>query len=198
MSKPIPLQYGSYYHIFNRGNNRQNLFIEERNFTYFLDKYWQYIPPVADTYAYCLLWNHYHFLVRIKTEDEQRDWWAANMNQPLETIHLKTPSQQFSNLFNGYAKGINKVYQRTGCVFEHPFHRVEVTADPYFARLVLYIHQNPQRHGFVADFRDWPYTSYHALVSRASSPLHREDVIDLFETEDRFEIAHCLADSAGL
>jgi len=52
------LKYGSYYHIYNRGNNRENIFIEERNYAYFLRLYAEHIVSVADTYAYCLLRNH--------------------------------------------------------------------------------------------------------------------------------------------
>jgi putative transposase len=68
MTSPTPLQPGQYYHIYNRGNNRENVFIEKRNYPYFLKLYARHIEPVADTYAYCLLRNHFHFLVRIKTE----------------------------------------------------------------------------------------------------------------------------------
>lgn len=52
MSKPVTLQSGCFYHIYNRGNNRENLFLEERNYRHFLRLYARYIPPVADTYAY--------------------------------------------------------------------------------------------------------------------------------------------------
>ncbi len=65
-----PLQPGVYYHIYNRGNNGENLFKEERNYTYFLTLYEKYITPIAFTYAYCLLINHFHILVRIKDEVE--------------------------------------------------------------------------------------------------------------------------------
>jgi REP element-mobilizing transposase RayT len=70
MSNPIPLQHGKYYHIYNRGNNRENIFFEERNYRYFLQLYAKYIQPIADTYAYCLLYNHFHVLVRIKSIEE--------------------------------------------------------------------------------------------------------------------------------
>jgi len=60
------LQSGVYYHIYNRGNNRENLFLEEKNYPYFLFLYEKHIEPVADTYAYCLMRNHFHLLVRIK------------------------------------------------------------------------------------------------------------------------------------
>ena len=65
-----PLQPGVFYHIYNRGNNGEDLFREERNYLYFLKLYEKYITPIADTYAYCLLKNHFHFFVRIKSEDE--------------------------------------------------------------------------------------------------------------------------------
>jgi len=70
MTTPKALQYGQYYHIFNRGNNRENIFIEGRNYHYFMKLYAKYVEPVAETFAYCLLRNHFHFLVRIFTEDE--------------------------------------------------------------------------------------------------------------------------------
>ena len=66
MPQPVPLQYGKYYHIFTRGNNREDIFLEERNYRHFLQLYAKHIMPIADTYAYCLLRNHFHLLVRIK------------------------------------------------------------------------------------------------------------------------------------
>jgi putative transposase len=67
-----PLYPGGYYHVFNRGNNGENVFLEKRNYPYFLSLYTKYIEPIAETYAYCLLRNHFHLLVRIKTEEEFR------------------------------------------------------------------------------------------------------------------------------
>jgi len=66
MTSPPALQYGVYYHIYNRGVNRENIFREERNYPYFLKLYARYIEPVAETYVYCLLRNHFHALVRIR------------------------------------------------------------------------------------------------------------------------------------
>ena len=66
MTSPTPLEYGEYYHIFGRGNNREKIFFEERNYPYFLSLYGRYIVPVADTYAYCLLRNHFHRLYRCR------------------------------------------------------------------------------------------------------------------------------------
>ncbi|MEM9776697.1 MAG: transposase, partial [Chloroflexota bacterium] len=72
MSKSKLLIPGYYYHIYNRGNNGENIFIEAKNYSYFLRLYIKHIELVAFTYAYCLLRNHFHFLVRVKTDEEQR------------------------------------------------------------------------------------------------------------------------------
>jgi REP element-mobilizing transposase RayT len=66
-----PLQPGFYYHIYNHANGSENLFLNEDNYNFFLKKYSSYIRPVADTFAYCLMPNHIHVLVRIKEINEK-------------------------------------------------------------------------------------------------------------------------------
>lgn len=80
MQKVQPIEYGNYYHIFNRGINGTNLFLSKENYLYFMDLYKKHIPKTADTFAYCLLKNHFHVLVRIKDEDE------------IEYMQRKTPT----------------------------------------------------------------------------------------------------------
>lgn len=116
MSKPLPLLYRMYYPIYNRGNNRENVFVEVRNYAHFLKLYAKYVEPVADTYAYCLLRNHFHFLVRIKTIEE------LDLKGLRDPSGLNAPSQQFRNLFDAYAKAINKAYHRTKSLFQHSSH----------------------------------------------------------------------------
>jgi len=105
---------------------------------------------------------------------------------------LRKPSQHFSNLFNAYAKAFNKAYDRTGALFQRPFGRIPVTHDAHFVRLVTYIHQNPQRHGFVGDFRTWPFSSYHTLLSTKSTRLKRDDVLTWFDGIETFRASHQL------
>ncbi len=69
MSKPIPLQYGQTYHVYNRGINRETIFVADHNYRHFLRLYAHHVAPIADTYAYCLLPNHFHFLVHINAHD---------------------------------------------------------------------------------------------------------------------------------
>ena len=155
--------------IYNRGNNGENIFIEERNYTYFMNLYARYIDPVAETFVYCLLRNHFHVGVRIKAEN---------------------PGRQFANFFNAYSKAINRAYGRTGSLFENRYRRKEVTTDRYFQRLIHYIHWNPQKHGFVKDFRDYPYSSYHLFLMDKPSLVRRTEVLDWFGGRDDFIRLH--------
>jgi REP-associated tyrosine transposase len=187
MQANIPLEPGHYYHIYNRGNNRENIFIEERNYRYFMQLYQKYILPVCDTFAYCLMRNHFHVLVRVKELQNQ----TSEVFKTSE-VSSKAITQQFSNLFNSYAKAINITYKRTGSLFQNRFGRIEVDSDRYFAQLIHYIHFNPQKHGFVEDFRQYPYSSYQAIVSEKPTRLCRAEVLNWFQGKDSFVKIHDL------
>lgn len=173
MARPVPLAYGRTYHISTRGNNREDIFREDVNYRHLISLYARHIDPIADTFAYCLLHSHFHFLLRIKNEEG-----------------LPAPSQRFSNLFNAYARSIYLAYHRTGALFQRLFGRHEVTSEVYFQWLVVYIHRNPEKHGLVANFRDWPYSSYHAIRSVRKTRLCRDDVLDRPGGHGEFERFH--------
>jgi putative transposase len=190
MTKPVPLQHGRIYHIYNRGINRENIFVEQRNYTYFLKLYAGYIAPIAYTYAYCLLRNHFHFMVQIKSPEEIAGSENLTGLRDLSGLAGKPPSRIFSNFFNAYAKSINKSYGRTGSLFQRPFGRIEVTSDRYFVQLITYIHHNPMKHGFVDDFRAWPYSSFGALMATVPTRVERKVVLDWFGGCEQFVATH--------
>ena len=175
MPSPSPLATGVFYHIYNRGTNRENIFIQERNYAYFLSLYAKYIEPVAETYVYCLLKNHFHLLVRVRDDLQPKGLSASGA---------------FSNLFNAYAKAINKAYDRTGSLFQHPFGRIPVLTSEYLVQVVRYIHFNPQKHRLASDFRDWNYSSYQAMLSHQATRLQRKDVMDWFDGASGYIAAH--------
>lgn len=199
MTSPARLHYGQTYHIYNRGNNREDIFFQRRNYLHFLKLYAKYVVPAADTFAYCLLPNHFHLLVRIKTEQEllDGDKTLGVSETPRVSRAPKVspgvslnPSQQFGNLFNAYAKAINKACARTGSLFQNPFGRVLVTEDAHFLHLIGYIHRNPEKHGLVNDFRTWPHSSYHAILSDRPTRLRREEVLAWFGDLTAFQRFH--------
>lgn len=202
-----PLQYGRYYHIYNRGNNGENLFVQRRNYPYFLQLYTKYIQPVADTFAYNLLPNHFHFAIRTYTEEEQEAYYRRQIGSilnnetpphndpPMEPIvqrpfKLRAPSRAFNNLFIAYARAFNIATHRTGVLFETPFGRKPVDNPRYLVRLITYIHRNPQRHGLIADFRDWPWSSYHTMLTNKPTRVRRDEVLTWFNDRSQFIEAH--------
>jgi len=171
----IPLIPGMYYHVYNRGINRERIFFEERNYSYFLALFARHVTSIADLFAYCLLPNHFHFLLQIKTGDHLNSSLAA---------------KAFNKLFSSYAKAINKAYARTGSLFQHHFGRIPVTSQRYYSALTCYIHRNPQKHGLVSDFRDWPYSSYPILLSQNPTPVRRVETLEWFGGAAEFQDYH--------
>lgn len=176
-TRKTPLESDRFYHIYNRGVNGQNVFFEERNYPYFLEKYTKYVHPMVNTFAYCLLRNHFHLLIRTKSEPEIRTYLDGKKEEKSVSWHL---SNGFASWFQSYAQAINKEYGRTGGLFEEPFHRIEVSNDAYFSWLVWYIHHNPQKHGFVSDFRDYPHSSYHSHLVERKTKLNKVEVLNWF------------------
>ncbi|MDT0641287.1 transposase [Zunongwangia sp. F363] len=168
-----PLIPEQYYHIYNCGNNKQDIFFEKRNYIYFLELMRQYLATAADIYSYCLLKNHFHLLVRTK-----------------EKTDSKKISRSFSNLFNAYAKAINKGYKRTGSLFQDRFQRKKIEDEKYLKSLILYIHLNPEHHNFTDDFSSYEHSSFRSLISEKPTLLQRKEIFELFHDRKNFIGVH--------
>ena len=182
----IELEEGKYYHIFNRGNNSERIFFNEGNYEFFLRRYNEILSSLVETYAFCLLPNHFHFLVRVK-------------DLPAKALHLKdaklltsspNPSHAFHRLFTSYSKAINLQQNRHGSLFENPFKRIEITSDEYLKNLVIYIHTNPQLHGFVNNFKIYKWSSYKDIISDNPTKQYHPAVLKWFENKENFEFCH--------
>jgi putative transposase len=191
MQKTETLQCGKYYHIYNCGINGEVLFREETNYDHFLRLYEKHIDPIAETYAWCLMGNHFHLLVRIKEKKEIDAILNPTGFQNLSgLIEAKPLHQYFSNLFNAYTKAFNKRYSRHGALFERPFKRKLIENEEYLKRVVVYIHNNPVHHGFCNHPVEYGWSSYLTCVSKKPTKTKRKSVLNWFEREDMFELAH--------
>jgi len=201
------LKPDKFYHIYNHGNGNDNVFFNNDNYIYFLTKYKEYISPIADTYAYCLMPNHFHLLIKFKSEENIFQFLKENNKLPDENITLFEfkaltgvnieidffglhISKQFSNLFNGYSQAINKQEGRKGSLFTRSFRRKEIDSTEYLKSLILYIHTNPVHHNFVKKISDWKYTSYHSMISELPTNLKRKEVLELFDDNTSFQFCH--------
>jgi len=160
-----------FYHIFNRGNNKRDIFKEDENYYYFLKLVRKYILPIADIYCYCLLKNHFHLLIQIKENAEK-------------------PSQAFSNMFNAYSKAFNKKYERVGSLFQRPFKRIRISEEKYLKQLILSIHLNPENHRIIDNFENYKFSSYNSIISPKPTALKRTEVIDFFNDIENFKLIH--------
>ena len=187
--KTIPLEYGKYFHIYNRGINGCNLFRENENYEYFLHLYDKHISPIAETFAWVLMKNHFHLLIKIKTVKELNLQGFKNL-EGLKGTNRNFANQQFSNLFNAYTKAINKRFHRTGSLFEHPFRRIKVVSENHLKYLVYYIHHNPIHHGFCEDFLEYPWSSYLTILSPKKTKLKRTEVLEWYRNKNDYMSFH--------
>jgi len=198
------LIFEKYYHIYNHANGNENLFREQKNYEYFLEKYKQHINPIAETIAWCLMPNHFHLLVKIKTEEKivstsfsafpkfgtleklEKSGKLEKLKK-LETLESKSNflSKQFANFFSSYTQSFNKVYGRRGSLFLKNFKRKEILDENYLRNLILYIHLNPLKHGFTNDILDWKWNSYQSFPV-----VHKEMFRMLFADEENYEYMH--------
>lgn len=190
------MEPGKYYHIYTHANGNENLFREEENYRYLLQRYGNFIPPVAETLAFCLMPNHLHLLVQIKNENslalalkELKKDRTADLTG-FENLSGLTVLQ-FSHLFNAYSKAYNKMYKRMGSLFTRSFHRKEILNDHQLTNTICYIHHNPVSHGFTKHPGEWPWSSYTTMLSRNKPDwLADEWLIQWFGSLNEFQKIH--------
>lgn len=183
MANPqIPLEPDQFYHIYNRGINSCSIFKEISNYEHFLRLYDKYISPVAKTFAWVLMGNHFHLLVYITKPEGLEDLRPLEVNKRI--------NQQFSNLFNAYTKAFNKKHKRTGSLFEHSFRRKRIDTKDYLRQVVLYIHNNPVHHNFCEHPIEYPWSSYLSCISVQTTKLNRDAVIGWFDHQANFRLMH--------
>ncbi len=191
LSYTTPLLPGNFYHIYNRGNNRQDVFKAAGDYRLFLNKWREYIFPVAKTFAYNLLPNHFHAIVQIR---EFPLWLTDLASLPSGLAKSGTPiwvSRAFTNFFISYSRTMQNLHEFHGAVFHSPFKRKLIDNDSQFDYLAAYVHFNAHKHGLIQGALDqYPYSSYPALLNGASTFLEREYMLEHFDGRDGFIAFH--------
>ncbi len=167
-------QVGNVYHIFNQGNNRERIFYSNRNYLYFKEKMIKHILPHADILAYCLMPNHFHWLINVKESGcrpsiikgiQSRDNSNNSFQQQL--------SHEIAILLRSFTRAINKQQERTGSLFRSGTKskhidligpcslqsKVPAGNNNYLLDCFNYIHQNPVKADMVDSMLDWNYSS---------------------------------------
>jgi len=152
---------GNFYHIYKRGARQKGIFRGKSNYLYVLGKMGKYCKTFDLTpIAYCLMPNHYHFLIRQNSENP-----AGLLPQ---------------RVFNSYTKAYNKRYQESGTLFEHRYQAKHVRNEKYLLHLCRYIHANPVKDGIVGDLEDWPYSNYLEWIGAREGKLFDREFVDTY------------------
>lgn len=201
-----PLQPDTSYHIFNHANGFENIFWEPENYRFFLEKYQLYISPIAETYAYCLMPNHFHLVVRIRKREiiaglilksninnntfpKVQNFEKGEINIRESDIE-KYISKQFANLFSCYTQSFNKVNFRRGSLFIKNFKREPISSKEQYLNSVIYTHRNPIHHGFRERFEDWPHCSFFGIISNDEPSVEIGKLLKIFGGLDKFRQKH--------
>ncbi len=188
----IPLQEGMYYHIYNRGNDQSNIFFNESNYSHFLKKYDAYLSGHLETYAFSLLPNHFHLLVRVKSKNDILKDRSFPSFQNLESLTIgEIVSEFFRRFFMSYSKSINKQENRTGSLFQKNFRRKHVDNDAYLTQVIYYIHNQLAHHGFnEKNDQNYKWNSYQRILNDRSSHLMKQEVLHWFGGKQSFISYH--------
>ena len=158
-----PIEPGGTFHIYNRGNNFQDVFFVTDDYLLFLSKMKQYLSNYCSIYAFALLPNHYHLLIRVN-----------------DNLAMNTFSQQFLKFILSYTNKINFRDKRDGSIFLPNFKRIKIEDEDYLRRLIYYINHNPVKHKVSNDFKSYKFCSYHILVSEKPTSLARVEALSYF------------------
>ncbi len=175
-----PFEPSNFYNLYNRGNNKEHIFKNDNHYIYFLTLVKKHLLPICSIYSYCLLPNHFHFIIRIKDFEALPE----KIRKGKSKLH-----QPFSNLFNAYTKAVNKQYKRTGSLFQEHLKRIQISNEAYLCNLIVYVNTNPKHHSF-SEFENYKYSSYKSLISTKPTLLERSVVVQLFNDIDNFKFVH--------
>jgi len=179
----ISLLESRFYHLFNHAVGNEKLFLSRENYFFFLRKMKEYVLNVADVYAYSLLPNHFHLLIRIKSQEELELFFEKSKHRTFNNLQDDMPRfvmQQFSNFFNAYTKAFNKMFNRMGSLFVDYVKRTETNNDSGITGFIFYIHKNAVHHGLTKQIGDWEFDSYPTIIDNRPTSLKRDDVINWF------------------
>jgi hypothetical protein len=186
------------YHVYNRTVDKKPMFKSDDNYAFFIRQFDKYLSDYIKIYAYCLLDNHFHFMIKVNDLTDLTDLTTfeklSNLNEKLPNQKEKTThdivSHQFKKFFQSYSMAFNKQQNRVGTLFQTPFKRVLVNDDEYLKELVCYINTNAQKHNLVKNFKIWKWSSYNNTIGNKETKLLKEELITYFGDLENFIYCH--------
>ena len=185
-----------FYHIYNRGINSEKIFDSKENYLFFLRKFTTYVNPVCHVYAYCLMPNHFHFLIKVKSELEIKNFSKVStftkddLGKQEKGLHSfdSIVSKQIGKFISSYSQAYNKVTNRHGALLESPFKRKRIVTEEYLKNLIIYIHLNPTE--LKQEIDKYQFSSFSSILSHFKTNLKRTETIAIFGDLENFIYSH--------
>lgn len=168
--RAAPFQPSSYYHVYNRGHNKQAIFIDYKDYARYLKRLKEYLKKHNVTLlAYCLMPNHIHLLLYQNGEE--------SIDRFIHRVHT------------AFTMYFNKKYERVGAVFQGRFKAKLIETDEYLLHVSRYIHINPaeilhaQGRTLNSQLEAFPWSSYGEYVkSRFTHVCNPTTILSYFST----------------
>lgn len=167
------------------------MFNTEEHYAFFLKKYEKYLGDYVASYAYCLIPNHFHFLIKCKTITPKTKEKIARLNTKKGNAFLAGEINyddfivtQFQSFFSSYSISFNRQQERTGSLFKNKFKRILIKDKEHFRFMLLYIHHNGIHHNLVKEYVAWPHSSYPIYLGDMESIITKKPVLEIFKNED--------------
>ena len=168
------------YHIYNRSN--QPVFKTADNYNFFLQKFRYHILPYVDVLAWCLMPNHFHFMVVVNEEGVK---YVEDEHLPNTQVLAK----KIGTFLSAYTKAYNKVYHNRGHLWAHntKAKQVNFTDNNYPLMCFRYIHENPKAAGLVKHNSEWEYSSFKDLMGvRTGTLVNKNLVYQFFNCDEEY------------
>lgn len=145
------------YHVYNRGNEKQTIFFSRNNYIFFLRKVRSEWLRYCDILVYCLMPNHFHFLLMPKAGG------CTYVVLKEKETHIQNLSKAIGKTLSSYTQAINEEQNRTGNLFQKKTKAKWLSeqdgTSSYIVECGSYIHANPVAAGLVITELDWEYSS---------------------------------------
>ena len=182
-----------FYHIYNRTNNKEDLFLSDDNRLFFLDIVRDKLSGFANTLAFSLIGNHFHLCIKTKSHHKIVNYIKSlpqgkislRMRQFIENqedicLFNDVFTYLFSGIFNSYAQSFNRKEARIGNLFYRPFKRSLLESKTKIQFIIYYIHHNARKHDIVIDFKEHDWNSYHLIRIMDDSLIDITSVLEIF------------------
>lgn len=191
-----PFYQKQFYHVYNRTNNKELLFVTDTDRIRFLHKIEQYLIPYMDIFAWSLLPNHFHLYVRIKSERKIEEYLnslpAGKLcNTERKFIKRKTSlhaliENSFARFFISYSSIFNRIYHRNGNLFHRPFKHIYTNSENQLHQTILYINTNAVKHNLASSINDYKWSSYWSLITERNLQVPSKELFILFGGKEAF------------